>query len=68
MVQSELERTDIGQLANVVQMDAHFDGWPAITVEDVVRVYGGRVVPNVPNGAIFVSGSGLPVMADDWPV
>lgn len=54
-------------LALLKAMDAQFDGWPAVTVEDVVRVYGGRVVPNVPNGAIFVSGRGLSVMADDWP-
>lgn len=55
-------------LALLKAMDARFDGWPAVTVEDVVRVYGGRVVPNVPNGAIFVAGSGLPVKADNWPV
>jgi uncharacterized protein (DUF111 family) len=38
-------------------LGARFERWPAITVEKVVRVFGGKVVPNVPNGAIFVLGS-----------
>jgi len=35
-----------------------FGKWPAVTIEKSVRVYGSRVLPNVPNGAIFVSGRG----------
>jgi uncharacterized protein (DUF111 family) len=32
---------------------ARFGGWPRGTVERVARAYGGRVLPGVPNGAMF---------------
>ena len=43
-------------IALLKALGARFEGWPAMTVEKVVRVFGGRIVPNVPNGAIFVLG------------
>ena len=43
-------------IALLKALDARFEGWPTTTVEKVVRVFGGRTVPNVPNGAIFVLG------------
>ncbi len=32
---------------------ARFGKWPDVQIEDVARVYGGRVLPGVPNGAMF---------------
>jgi uncharacterized protein (DUF111 family) len=43
-------------IALLKTLGARFEGWPAIRVQKVVRVFGGRTVPNVPNGAIFVLG------------
>ena len=37
-------------------MRAEFGPWPAMVVERVERIYGGRVLPNIPNGAIFALG------------
>ena len=55
-------------LALLKAMGARFERWPAAIIEDVVRVYGGRVVPNVPNGAIFVLGTARNRVPEDWPV
>ena len=33
--------------------DAQFGKWPAGEIVDVARAYGGRVLPGVPNGAMF---------------
>jgi uncharacterized protein (DUF111 family) len=44
-------------IALLKALRAEFGRWPRMRVDQVVRVYGGRVVPNVPNGAIFVSGT-----------
>jgi uncharacterized protein (DUF111 family) len=41
-------------LAFLRSAGAHFGLWPEVTVEDVARAYGGRHLPNVPNGAMFV--------------
>jgi uncharacterized protein (DUF111 family) len=43
-------------IALLKALGARFEGWPAMTVGKVVRVFGGKIVPNVPNGAIFVLG------------
>lgn len=32
---------------------AVFGGWPQATIVDVARAYGGRILPGVPNGAMF---------------
>ena len=37
-------------------MGATFGPWPAVALMRHVRVYGGRVLPGVPNGAIFALG------------
>lgn len=44
-------------IALLKALQAEFGCWPRLRVDQVVRVYGGRRVPNVPNGAIFVSGT-----------
>ena len=44
-------------IALLKALGARFERWPALTVQNVVRVFGGKVIPNVPNGAIFVLGS-----------
>ena len=44
-------------IALLKALGARFDRWPALTIEKVLRVFGGRKVPNVPNGAIFVLGA-----------
>lgn len=35
---------------------AKFGNWPNVVVQKNVRVYGGRKLPNVPNGALFIKG------------
>jgi uncharacterized protein (DUF111 family) len=39
---------------------AEFGPWPEMVVEREALIYGGRFLPNVPNGAQFVWGRGLP--------
>ncbi len=36
---------------------AHFGPWPAMLVRKTALVYGTRVFPNVPNGAVFACGT-----------
>lgn len=38
-------------------LGAQFGPWPPVVVERQERVYGSRVLPGVPNGAVFVWGS-----------
>jgi uncharacterized protein (DUF111 family) len=40
-------------LAFLRAADAHFGKWPQVQIVDVARAYGGRVLPGVPNGAMF---------------
>lgn len=47
-------------LAFLKAANADFGQWPRMTVESTARAYGGRVLPGVPNGAIFALGSALP--------
>ena len=51
-------------LALLKAMGARFDRWPAAIIEDVVRVFGSRVLPNVPNGAIFALGAAHDLLAE----
>ena len=44
-------------LALLKAVGTRFEPWPAIRIDNAVRVYGGRVLPNVPNGAMVVLGS-----------
>jgi pyridinium-3,5-bisthiocarboxylic acid mononucleotide nickel chelatase len=45
-------------LAFLRSIEARFGKWPQAEILDVVRAYGGRVLPNVPNGAMFFLVSG----------
>lgn len=37
-------------------LGAEFGPWPAMVMERQERVYGGRVLPGIPNGALFALG------------
>jgi len=43
-------------LAILKTLDTEFGKWPTMTVNNVIRSYGSRVIENVPNGALFVLG------------
>lgn len=43
-------------IALLKAFNAQFGLWPGVVIEKSFRVYGGRSVPNVVNGAIFTSG------------
>jgi hypothetical protein len=51
-------------LALLKAMEARFDRWPAVIIEAVVRVFGSRILPNVPNGAIFALGAAHHLVAE----
>jgi uncharacterized protein (DUF111 family) len=46
-------------LAFLLAAKTTFGNWQALTVERVVRAYGGRVLSGVPNGAVFALGDTL---------
>lgn len=46
-------------IALLKTLGTRFELWPAMRVEKTARVYGSRILPNVPNGAIFASGVAL---------
>ena len=48
-------------------MDATFGLWPAVTLTRHVRAYGGRVLPGVPNGALFALGQAFDLAAAAFP-
>lgn len=54
---SEGETVTPTALAFLLGAGARFGPWPRMTVERVARAYGGRVLPRVPNGAIFALGN-----------
>jgi uncharacterized protein (DUF111 family) len=37
-------------------LDVKFGTWPAVTLKKMTRIYGGRILPNIPNGAVFALG------------
>lgn len=39
-------------------LEVNFGPWPAMVVQNTALVYGGKVFPDVPNGAAFALGSG----------
>ena len=55
-IDSEGETVTPTALALLKALGAEFGPWPTMVVERVERVYGGRVLPNIPNGAIFALG------------
>ena len=44
-------------LAILKGVKVQFGLWPEMTIDRMVRAYGNRIVPNVPNGAIFAVGT-----------
>lgn len=55
-IDSEGETVTPTAIAFLKALRCEFGPWPAIQVEKVVRVYGSRILPNIPNGAIFALG------------
>ena len=43
-------------LAILKAIKTEFGHWPEMTVKRIERVYGSRILPNIPNGAIFALG------------
>ena len=52
-IESKGETVTPTALAFLRAAGAKFGKWPQAQIEDVVRAYGGRVLPGVPNGAMF---------------
>jgi len=52
-IDSEGETVTPTALAFLLAAGARFGKWPEVEVLDVARVYGGRILPGVPNGALF---------------
>jgi len=52
-IDSEGETVTPTALAFLIASGARFGKWPEAEVLEVARVYGGRVLPGVPNGAMF---------------
>jgi uncharacterized protein (DUF111 family) len=52
-IESRGETVTPTALAFLRAAGAKFGKWPAAQVQDVVRAFGGRVLPGVPNGAMF---------------
>jgi uncharacterized protein (DUF111 family) len=52
-IESRGETVTPTALAFLQAAGAKFGKWPEANVEDVVRAFGGRILPGVPNGALF---------------
>lgn len=55
-IDSEGETVTPTALALLKGLGARFGAWPSMRIERRALVYGGRVLPGVPNGAIFARG------------
>jgi pyridinium-3,5-bisthiocarboxylic acid mononucleotide nickel chelatase len=55
-IDSEGETITPTAIALLKAFKAKFRSWPAVVIEKTCRVYGGKVLPNIPNGAIFAIG------------
>ncbi|MCM8775412.1 MAG: LarC family nickel insertion protein [Candidatus Omnitrophica bacterium] len=55
-IDSEGETVTPTAIALLKALNVRFGTWPAIRIEKSVRVYGSRILPNIPNGAIFALG------------
>lgn len=55
-IASEGETVTPTALAFLKAAGAWFGNWPPMEVDEVVRVFGGRTLPGIPNGAIFCVG------------
>jgi len=56
-VESRGETVTPTAIALLKALDARFGTWPSLTLSRQCRVYGSRVLPNIPNGAIFALGA-----------
>jgi uncharacterized protein (DUF111 family) len=56
-IESSGETVTPTALALLKAMGARFGKWPSLVIEKTVRVFGGRILPGVPNGAIFATGT-----------
>ena len=56
-IKSEGETVTPTAAALLKAMGARFGPWPRMTMLRTARVYGGRLLPNVPNGAVFAVGT-----------
>lgn len=61
-IDADCETVTPTALAMLHALQATFGGWPALTVRRTARVYGARVIPGVPNGAIFACGPAVEAM------
>ncbi len=52
-IDSQGETVTPTALAFLRAAGARFGKWPSVEIERVVRAYGGRILPGVPNGAMF---------------
>ena len=66
-IQSHGETVTPTAAALLRAMDATFGLWPAVTLTRHVRAYGGRVLPGVPNGALFALGQAFDLAAAAFP-
>ncbi|MYL82100.1 DUF111 family protein [Desulfovibrio aerotolerans] len=66
-IQSHGETVTPTAAALLRAMDATFGLWPAVTLTRHVRAYGGRVLPGVPNGALFALGRAFDLAATVSP-
>lgn len=56
-IQAACETVTPTALALLHALQTTYGGWPALTVRRTARAYGARVIPGVPNGAIFAFGT-----------
>ncbi|MFN3347613.1 MAG: LarC family nickel insertion protein [Pseudorhodoplanes sp.] len=56
-IASEGETVTPTAIALLKGMGAEFGAWPEMTIERTALVYGGRILPGVPNGALFALGT-----------
>jgi uncharacterized protein (DUF111 family) len=52
-IESRGETVTPTALAFLQAAGAKFGKWPQVQIEEVARAYGGRILPGVPNGALF---------------
>jgi uncharacterized protein (DUF111 family) len=56
-IPSEGETVTPTAIALLKGLGAQFGAWPEMTIKLTALVYGGRILPGVPNGALFASGT-----------
>ena len=56
-IKATVETVTPTALAFLKGVNAQFGVWPHITVDRMVRAYGSKLIPDVPNGAIFALGT-----------